>query len=106
MIVFRGIPALLIALLATIIPLAHASPVDPTWISGIYDAADYDDVIELLTNTDATGHLGPPLLTPFLSIVVDRVVEPRRAPSNSAGLFALRLLRSPPTVMVKVVLRS
>jgi hypothetical protein len=28
-----------------LIPLAYANPPDPLWIAGIYDAADYDDVI-------------------------------------------------------------
>jgi hypothetical protein len=26
-------------------PLAYASPGDPLWIAGIYDAADYDEVV-------------------------------------------------------------
>jgi hypothetical protein len=26
-------------------PLAAASPPDPTWIPGLYDAADFDDVV-------------------------------------------------------------
>jgi hypothetical protein len=43
-------PALLLA-------LAYASPPDPSWISGIYDDADYDDVVTLVTS--ATGHVAP-----------------------------------------------
>src|SRR5260370_35654680 len=35
-------------------PLAHASPPDPTWISGIYDDADYDDVVCLVTSGHGT----------------------------------------------------
>src|SRR5438309_4354819 len=45
----RALPALAVILsvgLVVIIPLAHASPIDPTWVAGIYDAADYDDVID------------------------------------------------------------
>src|SRR5882724_7810994 len=33
------------------ISLAYATPVDPTWIAGIYDDADYDEVVSLLTDT-------------------------------------------------------
>jgi len=33
------------------VPLAYASPPDPTWIPGVYDAADYDDAVWLLTDT-------------------------------------------------------
>ena len=29
--------------------LAHASPPDASWIPGVYDAADYDDVVILIT---------------------------------------------------------
>jgi hypothetical protein len=32
-------------------PLAYASPPDQTSVAGIYDAADYDDVVWLLTDT-------------------------------------------------------
>ena len=35
------------------LPLAYASPPDPTWIPGLYDNADYDDVVGLVT--DQTG---------------------------------------------------
>ncbi len=31
-------------------PLAYASPPDPSWIRGIYDGADYDDVVLLITS--------------------------------------------------------
>ena len=36
---------LLTAALATLTPLAHGSPPDPTWIAGLYDDADYDDAV-------------------------------------------------------------
>ena len=41
---------LLFVLLAPV-PLAHASPPDPAWIEGLYDAADGDDAVSLLTDT-------------------------------------------------------
>ena len=36
---------LAIALCILLNPLAAASPPDPTWIPGLYDAADFDDVV-------------------------------------------------------------
>jgi len=44
-----------VALIATgvltaLVPLAYGSPPDPTWVSGIYDNADYDDVVGLVTD--------------------------------------------------------
>ena len=45
--------AFLAAVLATISGLAYASPADPTWISGVYDDADFDDVVGLVTSAEA-----------------------------------------------------
>jgi hypothetical protein len=60
---------LLLLLVGGLTPLAYASPPDPSWIRGIYDDADYDDVVVLITSTAATTvpvlvvdlRLGPPL---------------------------------------------
>jgi hypothetical protein len=42
----------------TLVPLAHASPPDPLWISGIYDGGDFDEVVSTLIGADTVG---PPL---------------------------------------------
>ena len=39
----------------TLVPLAHASPPDPMWIAGIYDAGDFDEVVCIITGTDTVG---------------------------------------------------
>jgi hypothetical protein len=39
---------------AFLTPLAYASPTDPTWIVGMYDAGDSDDVILLVNSTSST----------------------------------------------------
>jgi hypothetical protein len=50
----RSALVLLVAgLMAALTPLAQATPPDQTWISGIYDNADYDDVV--LSITSAVG---------------------------------------------------
>lgn len=36
----------LLALLVALVPVAHVTPPDPLWIAGIYDAADFDDVVD------------------------------------------------------------
>ena len=46
-----GLVVVLTLILATLTPLAHATPPDPTWIGGLYDNADYDDVIILATSS-------------------------------------------------------
>jgi hypothetical protein len=46
---FTLVPLLGGALL-TLVAFAHASPPDETWRSGIYDDADFDDVIDLIVS--------------------------------------------------------
>lgn len=41
----RRSTALVLLSFVALAPLAHASPGDPSWIPGIYDAADCDDAI-------------------------------------------------------------
>ena len=41
--------SLLVGVLMTLTPLAYAEPPDPTWIAGLYDNADYDDVVLIVT---------------------------------------------------------
>jgi hypothetical protein len=41
----RWLRIVLIALLSSLTPVAHASPPDQTWIAGLYDDADYDDAV-------------------------------------------------------------
>ncbi len=57
---------ILVATTAWLALLAHASPPDPTWESGVYDGADYDDVI--LLATALTGPHEPPPL-PFIASI-------------------------------------
>jgi len=38
--------------LASLVPLAHASPPDPTWIPGLYDDADHDDAVIAITEAN------------------------------------------------------
>jgi hypothetical protein len=64
-----GLILLILAALATTSSLAYASPPDPSWISGIYDDADFDDVVGLATS--GTSLVGP------------------------EGAIALRLVRAP-----------
>jgi hypothetical protein len=94
---FKRCLALVLLACCCILPLlAHASPPDPIWLPGIYDDADYDDVIGLLTDAAAVRELplvaaGPacldfwPVSGGSASVVPD------------AFLLGFRL-RSPPTI--------
>jgi len=87
--------ALLVLVLGTLAPLAHASTPDPSWIAGIYDGADYDDVVVLVASS--TGAAAPLLiadLEPQLQVIGSLAQIPERAPvSLSAAAF---LPRGPP----------
>jgi|SRR5215470_2777427 len=43
------VAGLLVALIVVLAPMAWASPTDPTWVKGMYDDADFDDVVSYLT---------------------------------------------------------
>ena len=49
--------ALVMIAQAALSAIAFASPADPSWISGIYDDADYDDLVALATAE--TGNVPP-----------------------------------------------
>jgi len=74
--------------------LAHASPPDPIWTPGIYDDADYDDVIGLLTDTAAVCELPLVTVEPS-SLGFGLVLSGSASVVSDAFLLGFRL-RSPP----------
>ena len=44
------ISSILITLVIALPTMAWASPPDPTWIRGVYDDADFDDVVAYVTS--------------------------------------------------------
>jgi|SRR5262245_9797331 len=50
----RLVGLILVAAIVALAPAAHASPPDQTWIAGLYDNADFDDVILLITSNLST----------------------------------------------------
>jgi hypothetical protein len=64
---------LLAAILVALVPLAYASPPDPTWIAGVWDDGDYDDVVILATSSSIVtdGHVADDSLwVPLILAVV------------------------------------
>jgi len=55
----------LAALIVSVVCLAHASPPDPTWIPGIYDTGDFDDVIGIVLSIDGATITIPLALDPM-----------------------------------------
>ncbi len=85
---------LLVLLVGGLTALAYASPPDPSWIDGIYDGADYDDVVCLIT-------LGSAAATPLLSADVARIPTVAPPPSPAPRPLVARAVlplqsRAPP----------
>jgi hypothetical protein len=59
----------LVLVMLSLTPIAHACPTDPTWISGFYDDNDYDDVVLFITggltavSTTIVDPIGPPTIS-------------------------------------------
>ena len=75
------------------VTLAHASPPDQTWIPGVYDQADFDDVIGFLTSAlEATDSTVAPAAGPCLALApklcAAMVAWPATAPAYWAPLRA------------------
>jgi len=90
-----GLCAMLLLAVLIIAPvtLAHASPPDQTWLAGVYDQADFDDVVGLLTSAfEATDSTTAPEAGPCLALVPKLCpateVWPVSAPAYSASLRA------------------
>src|SRR5215475_9219591 len=90
----RGLTVTFLAFLVIApVTLAHASPPDQTWLAAVYDQADFDDVVGLLTSAlDATDSTAAPevdaclALAPKLSLAT--VACPSSAPTYSPPLRA------------------
>jgi hypothetical protein len=56
-----GLVLILVALTLTLTALAYASPPDPTWIPGLYDDDDFDNVVDFITSS--SGFVDVPIIT-------------------------------------------
>jgi hypothetical protein len=74
---------LLVGLTVVLTPIAWASPVDPSWISGMYDDADFDDVVTYLTSL---GTAPIPALTVRELLPVLAFVPAESAPDERLGV--------------------
>ena len=75
--------------------LAHATPPDPTWITGVYDDADFDDIVVRITS--GTGDVPAALpadLRPLHALVLGLTPAAEPVPATLAG-FTLKP-RAPP----------
>lgn len=75
--------------------LGYASPPDPLWLLGIYDGADYDDEIALLTDAIALGVPSTVVVEPRRPLFKSTLFETGSIPTD-VSLLSFHL-RSPPT---------
>ena len=75
--------------------LAQASPPDPSWIPGIYDDADFDDVVTLVVMGTGILLLEAPVDLWFVPRVVETQTVPESAPPTPHA--APDHSRAPPT---------
>lgn len=64
----------LVALILTLTPLAYADPPDPTWITGLWDDDDFDDVVGYITS--AAGLFHTPVDCELGPVVLPGVLKP------------------------------
>ena len=85
----------LVVALASLALLAYASPPDPTYIGGVWDDADYDDVVVLAVSSTSITDTHAACILPLELVVVIAA-----SPDDQlvcAHLFSSRRSRAPPT---------
>jgi hypothetical protein len=87
--------AILVTLVVGLAPLAEASPPDQTWLGGVYDDADYDNVV--LSVTSAVGAVESQIVHdtgPFQTVAERPIPFDESAPS--AAVLSPNFSRAPP----------
>lgn len=76
--------------------LAYASPTDPTWIPGVYDDADFDQIVDFIIAESGVVDLPRPQgLRPANELVVITVVGSDQDPALDPPPFS-DAIRAPP----------
>jgi len=85
----RALVLLLLVSLFSVSPLAYASPPDPTWVDGVFDDADGDDVVISISWASWAVELDPlAVVTPlFASVPLVPVGESRLASIAVRSVF-------------------
>ena len=87
---------LLVGIVGILTPIAQASPPDPSWIRGMYDDNDFDDVVGLITSgSGLVGEITRVELRPVL-IVITAILPPDDSAVPSLSLASARPRAPPP----------
>ena len=92
----RWFVLLLVALMVALTGAAYATPPDPSWIPGLYDDDDFDNVVDFITSS---AGLAIALITAEFCPVRNRVVLLLRPADRIAASVLLSPFgpRAPPT---------
>jgi hypothetical protein len=93
----RWFVLVLVALMVVLTGAAYATPPDPSWIPGLYDDDDFDNVVDFITSS---AGLAIALIAPEFCPVRNRVVLLLQPADGIAASVLLSPLgpRAPPTV--------
>jgi hypothetical protein len=72
----------LLVLLLVLAPLAHVTPIDPTWLAGYYDEGDHDDVILAAITGVGVAAVVTATVVRLLSILTLPAPPPALAPTS------------------------
>jgi hypothetical protein len=86
---------ILLGSLLVLAPLAYASLPDPTWVSGVYDDADFDAIVDFITSEAGVVEQLGAVTSGRAEIVVIAVVGGDEDPAPSPLPFS-DAIRAPP----------
>src|SRR5687767_10896942 len=96
----RLLALLLVAVLGTLVPLAHATPPDPSWLAGLWDGGDGDDAVQaVLDAADATDINPAVTLDVIHTVTVPRTAAAAPTPALVSRSGSSARLTTPPSVM-------
>jgi hypothetical protein len=81
---------------ATVRTLAYASPPDPSWIHGIYDDADFDDVVWIAATGAGVTAPATPAVAPPVALAAERPAPSTERASPAPPRSAARPRAPPP----------
>jgi len=86
-----------VAVLCALLPLTYSTPSDPTYLAGLWDDADYDDVVALVTSsvTSIDTYAGSDLIQPLVVVALVLPVDEGRLHADTTSPHPPR---APPAV--------
>jgi hypothetical protein len=89
-----SVTGLLVVALLALCPVAHASPIDPTWIAGFWDDGDHDVVVILVTSMVTAADMN--IVVALVPVLVAASVATLKPESLSARTSSPTASRAPP----------